>query len=252
MDYVLLIYEAEDRRQKATSEEHTQMMAEYGQFTRDLAASGRLGDSAPLEPTRTATTVQVRNGKRVVTDGPFAETREQLGGYYVIKTETAEQALELAARVPSARLGSIEVRPVMSLGLPDIPAARASSDDQRKEYILLIYENESVWKDLDEATRKARNARYGEFTRTIVASNHFVDGAPLQSVKTAESVRVPSGKRLVTDGPFAETREQLGGYYRVRADHLDQALDMAARIPAAETGSIEVRPILDLGAHLGS
>ena len=66
---------------------------------------------------------------------------------------------------------------------------------------------------------------------------------------TPKTVRIPDAARIVTDGPFAETREQLGGYYRVRADNLDQALDMAARIPAAETGSIEVRPIMDLSAY---
>ena len=247
MDYVLLIYAAEDRGLKLSQSERHAMLQEYGQFTRDVAASGRLGDCAPLEPIGTATTVRVRGGKRVVTDGPFAETREHLGGYYVVKTETEAEALDVAARIPDARGGSIEVRP--ALAMPPTGDVETSANSAKKEYLLLIYEEEGLGAKRSDAERGALYGRYGEFSKSVKASGSFIEGAPLESAKKAKTVRIPDAARLVTDGPFAETREQLGGYYRVRADNLDQALDMAARIPAAETGSIEVRPIMDLSAY---
>jgi hypothetical protein len=250
MDYVLLIYAAEDRGLKMSEEQRHAMLQEYGQFTRDVASSGRLGDCAPLESTRTATTVRIRDGKRVVVDGPFAETREHLGGYYVVKTETEADALDLAAKIPDVHGGSIEVRPVMGLP-PGYPKGTPTptSNEAKKEYILLIYDDEASWENASPADQGVRFGRYMEFSKSIHESGSFVEGAPLQPAKTAKTVRIPEASRLVIDGPFAETREQLGGYYRVRAANLDEALDMAARIPAVETGSIEVRPVMDLSAY---
>jgi hypothetical protein len=246
MDYVLLIYEAEDRLEKQSAEARRALMGEYVGFTRELAATGRMGDSAPLEPTRTATSVRVRDGKRVVTDGPFAETREQLGGYYVVSAESEEEALAWAAKIPSARVGSIEVRPASSIAAA--PPGGTEVDTKLKEYLLFIYEPESYLTSLADDARKAVFGRYVDLTKSLRTAKAYVEGSPLQSVTKAKTVRVREGKRVVTDGPFAETREQLAGYYRVRAGNLDQALDYAARIPAAESGTIEVRPVLDLGS----
>jgi hypothetical protein len=87
---------------------------------------------------------------------------------------------------------------------------------------------------------------YGELSKSLVASGHFKAGDPLQPVATATTVRVRGGKQLVTDGPFAETREQLAGYYLVEAKDLDEARGIAARIPGARYGSIEVRPVMKM------
>ena len=109
------------------------------------------------------------------------------------------------------------------------------------KYMLLIYADEQAW------TEPEREQCYGESTQlchTLQAERRYLSASPLQPVSTATSVRVRDGKRLVTDGPFAETREQLGGYYLVEAKDLDAALGIAARIPGAKTGSIEVRPIM--------
>jgi hypothetical protein len=89
---------------------------------------------------------------------------------------------------------------------------------------------------------------YMKFTEDIKASGHYIAGAPLQPVATATSVRVRSDKQLVTDGPFAETQEQLGGYYLVEARDLNEAIGIAARIPSVRIGTIEVRPIMEVGA----
>jgi hypothetical protein len=111
-------------------------------------------------------------------------------------------------------------------------------------YLLMIYRNEAELGKLDAAARKAMTAEYGAFTQSIIQSGHFKAGDGLQPTSTATTVRVRDGKTLTTDGPFAETREQLGGYYLIEAKDLDTALSIAARIPGARTGSIEVRPIM--------
>jgi hypothetical protein len=112
------------------------------------------------------------------------------------------------------------------------------------QYLLMIYQNEAELGKRDAAARKALTAEYGAFTQSIVQSGNFKAGDGLQPTTTATTVRVRDGKVLTTDGPFAETREQLAGYYLVEARDLDAALAIAARIPGAKTGSIEVRPIM--------
>ena len=112
------------------------------------------------------------------------------------------------------------------------------------EYMLLIYQNEKTRDDLAEFKNGQMFAEYRAFTEAIVKSGNFKAGAPLQPSTTATTVRSRSGKVAATDGPFAETREQLGGYYLVEAKDLDEACAIAARIPGARYGSIEVRPLL--------
>jgi hypothetical protein len=112
------------------------------------------------------------------------------------------------------------------------------------QYLLLIYDNEKVWEDMPEAERNRMFGAYMTFTNDIKASGHYIAGDALQPVRTATSVRVRNGKTQTTDGPFAETREQLGGYYLVEAKDLDEATKLAARIPSAEIGTIEVRPVM--------
>lgn len=114
------------------------------------------------------------------------------------------------------------------------------------QYMLLIYENENAWASLSEAEQGGIFAEYMRFTQDIVKSGHFKGGDPLQPTSTASTLRVRNGKPVTTDGPFAETKEQLGGYYIVEAENLDEALRLAARIPSARWGSIEVRPIMKL------
>jgi hypothetical protein len=112
------------------------------------------------------------------------------------------------------------------------------------QYLLMIYRNEAELGTMTPAGRKNMTAEYGVFTQSIIQSGHFKAGDGLQPTSTATTVRVREGKTLTTDGPFAETREQLGGYYLVEAKNLDAAIEIAARIPGAKTGSIEVRPVM--------
>ena len=111
------------------------------------------------------------------------------------------------------------------------------------QYLLMLYQNEVEYGKVDPATLQKVYEEYGAFTQSIVQSGNFKAGDRLRDTHTATTVRVRDGKTLTTDGPFAETREQLGGYYLVEAKDLDAALAIAARIPGARYGSIEVRPI---------
>jgi hypothetical protein len=124
----------------------------------------------------------------------------------------------------------------------------ANDADQPKEpnmqYLLLIYHSEAQLGAQGEAAKAAMHNEYLEFTQSIIRSGQFKAGDGLQPTSTATTVRVRDGKMLTTDGPFAETREQLGGYYLVEAKNLDEATALAARIPSAKVGSIEVRPVM--------
>jgi len=116
MKYMLLVYLDEQCLSEA---EREQCYADSAQLSRELSAQGKYLAAGPLHPTATATSVRVREGKRLVTDGPFAETREQLGGYYLIDAHDLDEAMKIAERVPAAKHGTIEIRPVMEIsGLP--------------------------------------------------------------------------------------------------------------------------------------
>ncbi|HEX2637949.1 MAG TPA: YciI family protein [Gemmatimonadales bacterium] len=109
--------------------------------------------------------------------------------------------------------------------------------------MLLIYGDEQAWSD------EERERCYGEsaaFARELDAGGRYLAAAPLHPVATATSVRVRDRKRLVTDGPFAETREQLGGYFLIEAGNLDEAIEIAARLPGARLGTVEIRPVLEV------
>ena len=112
MQYLLLIYRSDAEYGRMTADDRKKLTGEYGAFTQSIIQSGNFKAADRLRPTATATTVRVRDGKTLTTDGPFAETREQLGGYYLIEAKDLDAALAIAARIPSARIGSIEVRPI--------------------------------------------------------------------------------------------------------------------------------------------
>jgi hypothetical protein len=116
MKYLCLIYDAEKSWQTMPKEQSDAMMGEYGAFTESIKKSGHYVGGDALQPTSTATTIRVRNGKVSTTDGPFAETKEQLGGYYLINAKDLNDAIQVASRIPSAKMGSIEVRPIMVYG----------------------------------------------------------------------------------------------------------------------------------------
>jgi hypothetical protein len=116
------------------------------------------------------------------------------------------------------------------------------------KYMLLIYHDEPSWKAIAEAERQQIYLEYRKLRGELEARGQYVTGSQLQPITTATSVRVREGKELITDGPFAETHEQLGGYFLIEAKDLDEATSIAARIPSARTGTIEVRPLVEAAA----
>ena len=117
------------------------------------------------------------------------------------------------------------------------------------KYILLIYQNEESWKSLTEPELQQIYQEYGELRQQLQSTGQYVSGSQLQPTTTAASVRIRNGKDLVTDGPFAETHEQLGGYILIEAGSLEEAVAVGKRIPSARLGTIEVRPQVERAAE---
>ena len=117
------------------------------------------------------------------------------------------------------------------------------------KYMLLIYHDEQGWNSISEAERQQIYLEYRNLSEELEKSGKFLSGSELQPIATATSVRLRDGKELITDGPFAETHEQLGGYFLVEAKDLDEATSIAARIPSARTGTIEIRPLVEMAAE---
>ncbi|MGJ8663893.1 MAG: YciI family protein [Marinicella sp.] len=115
MQYLLMIYSAEDAGPQPGTDEFMQMIGDYQTFTDEVQDKGLMLGGEPLESITTATTVRVRAGQSQITDGPFAETKEALGGYYLLDCKDLDEAIHYAAKIPSAAYGSIEIRPIMNL-----------------------------------------------------------------------------------------------------------------------------------------
>jgi len=124
-------------------------------------------------------------------------------------------------------------------------AARRRPKEDRMKYLLMIYSDERAFEAMSEEERHEVYAAYDELMKDLAAKGYMLGGDELAPTSTATTVQVRGGERLVTDGPFAETKEQLGGYFLIDVDDLDAAIDIAARIPSVQSGSIEVRPIAE-------
>jgi hypothetical protein len=124
MKYMLLIYMEEDALNQA---EREKCYVESTEFAHQLQANGQYLAASPLQPVSTATSVRVREGRRLVTDGPFAETREQLGGYFLVEARNLDEAIAIAGRIPGARVGTVEIRPVIEI--PNLPESVQSKEN---------------------------------------------------------------------------------------------------------------------------
>jgi hypothetical protein len=136
--------------------------------------------------------------------------------------------------------GSLSIRGDAVRPMGEIPT---NPKERAMQYLLLIYENEKAWEDMSPEQSGAMFGEYMQFTQTVKQSGHLIAGEALQPIATATTVRTRNGKTTMTDGPFAETREQLGGFYLINAKDLDEATAIAARIPSVRHGSIEIRPV---------
>lgn len=242
MKYMLLIYSPENAW---SPDEWKQCVETSMGICEEMDAKGQFLTASPLHPVATATSVRVRNGQPLITAGPFAETTEQLGGYYLIDVENLDEAITIAGRLPPAKKGTVEIRPVVELkGLPNDSFQAAVGQEQL--FMLICYDDEKYWTDAGPEVHQAAMMEAVRMTQQLVERGQYVSSAPLHPVSTATSVRLREGRRVVTDGPFAETREVLGGYHLVRVNQLDEALQIAAQHPGARVGSVEVRQVFDV------
>jgi hypothetical protein len=245
MKYMLLIYSAEDCWTEA---ERRACMIESLGICDELAARGKYLGASPLQSVTTAASVRVRDGRALVTDGPFAETTEQLGGYYVLDLADLDEAIAVTERLPPVAKGTVEIRPLAALdGLPpERPLPTATGGGSRTPFLLLCYVEEAAWGAAGpEALAEAR-AEAAALARRLSDEGRYLSAAPLHPAATATCVRVRDGRRVITDGPFAETHEVLGGYYLILAGDRAAAVRLAAQHPGARVGTVEVRPLFDM------
>lgn len=245
MRYMMLIYGAEDCWTEA---ERRDCMIESMGLCDQLAAAGKYIDSAPLEPAVTAATLRVRDGRPFVTDGPYAETTEQLGGFYVLDLADLDEAIAVAGRLPPAKKGTVEIRPMATLdGLP--PGKPHAPGSGAVPHLLMLYQDKTKPPAVPPADKAAAVAAVLGLTRELDEAGAYVSASPLHPAETATCVRVRDGRRLITDGPFAETNEVLAGYFLIRVGSREDALRVAARLPGAACSStVEVRQLFDLSA----
>ena len=246
MKYMLLVYSPEDAW---TEEERSQCMVDSTVVCHELNEKGQFRAASPLHPVKTGASVRVRNGQQLITSGPFAETTEQLGGYFIIDVPDLDQAIATAGRLPAAKKGTVEVRPIFPLdGLPpdNFELLNSRGDSSNVPYMLLCYDDAQAWDEAGPAALRAAMEEAVQLTHRLNARRQYVSASPLHPTSTATSVRVKEGRRQVTDGPFAETREFLGGYYVILAKDLNEAISIAAQHSGVGVGTVEVRPIFEL------
>jgi hypothetical protein len=207
-------------------------LAAMGRYSAELRRRGRLRVGAPLRPEAEGARVRVRSGKPVATDGPFAESKEVLGGFWIIDVASREEALEIARACPHARLGVVEVHP--------LEFRMAGADPQKGTPFLYAFRAEPRIEDDDRA--KLREML--DFTVRMKQEGRFIDTAPLGAEPPPARVETRGGKVIVTDGPFAEAKEIVGGYAILRAADRAEAVEIAKRYPHARWGPVEVREIM--------
>ena len=245
MKYMLLIYGAEGCW---TEDERRACMIESLGICDKLAAQGKYLAASPLQSVTTAASVRVRDGRTLVTDGPFAETTEQLGGYYVLDLPDLDAAIAVATRLPPATKGTVEIRPLLALDgpPPERPLPTATGDGSFTPFLLLCYDDEAAWDAAGPKALAEARAEAAALARRLSDEGRYLSASPLHPAATATCVRVRDGRRVVTDGPFAETHEVLGGYYLILAEDRATALRIAAQHPGVRVGAVEVRPLFDL------
>src|SRR5262249_33836437 len=159
-----------------------------------------------------------------------------------------DEAIAVAARLPPATKGIVEIRPLITLdGLPpERPLPTVIDDGSRTPFLLLCYDDEAAWDTAGPKALAEAQAEAVVLARQLSDEGRYLSASPLHPAATATCVRVRDGRRLITDGPFAETHEILGGYYLVLAEDRATALRIAAQHPGVRLGAVEVRPLFDM------
>jgi hypothetical protein len=216
-------------------------------YDEELLKNGNWVDGGhPLQSVNNAKTLRWKGGKVVVTDGPFAETKEQLGGLGVLEARDMDHAVQLMSRHPSLRLGPFEIRPLDEPMTERCAAVTAAPypEVHGTKVVCLGCSNEAVWNGLSKEDQDALIEECMAYDKVLRKYGHYVDGAALQAAATAKTLRSQGGKVMVTDGPYAETKEQIGGVAILEFVNMEQAVEAWSKHPCLRMGdALELRPV---------
>jgi len=238
MQYLVLLYGDEAAATEPGTPEFDAEMAGYIAFG-ELAETAIRGGAA-LHLTERARTIRHDGGTVTVTDGPFAETAEALGGIYVLEADHLDDVIEMVRQIPatSAPGGASEIRPLVMY-----ESSIADAADQRDWWLATMHGSETAGDVPDTPEWAAGAAAHEAFAAT--AGEALKEGGAVQPASTATTVRVRDGEVIVTDGPFSETIEVVGGFYVLKGAP-DEVVELAKAIPVNPGGAVELRPIMDL------
>jgi hypothetical protein len=241
MRYLVTLHGDESLDPEPGTPEFDALMAAYDRFDKQ-AASAIVGGEA-LQPSAAAVTVRPGAGEPLVTGGPFAETAEVVGGFYVLEAETLDDGIELARQIPAASTGVVELRPVVEYF--DMGPRGTEPGEGRDRYLALIYGKETPADVPGTPEWEQGAAEHKQFVDG--AGSDVRSGAAVHPAATTTTVRVRDGEVVLTDGPFTETAEVIGGLYTFGPVTRDRAVELAARIPINPGGAISLQPIWELG-----
>ncbi len=216
-------------------QDESENLALFSSWAEETVRSGVSLQGARLRPAADATTVKIRAGELIITDGPFVETKEQVSGYDVLECASLDEAVRWASRHPHSWLGSIEVRPLPDSAPPCGPLPEPG--DGKIQYVMLVCTDPSVDR------REFENIQpVDPWVDEMDGRGVRLYGSELESPGSARTVRVRDSQAIVTDGPFAETKEQIAGFDVLECTDLDEAIEVAGKHPMARLGILEVRP----------
>ena len=208
--------------------------ASFSSWLEETVRSGVNLQGSRLRPTADATTIKIRDGELIITDGPYAETKEQVAGYDVLECASLDEAVRWASRHPHSWLGSVEVRALPD-NAPAVPLPEPG--DGKIRYMMLVCTDPAV-----DPREFDRIEPVDPWVTEMDGRGVRQYGSELEPPGSARTVRVRDSRAIVTDGPFAETKEQIAGSDVLECADLDEAIEVASRHPMARLGMLEVRP----------
>jgi hypothetical protein len=246
MKYVFLLAGDENEWRAQSLEESGRILAAHQALEHELDARGQFVDGDPLEPRATAVTVRPRCDGWVLTDGPFAESKEQLAGYYLIEAESMDEALRWARKLPKPHgSDAYEVRPVRTGA-----QWRGPLRGKQCYMLLLVASAERLARQTRDEVFASIDRHY-ELSLELAAQGRFAASRSLDPPSRARTLRERDGDTVVTDGPFAETKEAVAGYFIVACDARDDAVEIAKRL-CSGLDAVEVRPVWNLHEKRGA
>jgi hypothetical protein len=216
------------------------IQAELPGWVQEMDSRGVRLLGRPLGDPSTAATVRVRNGETLISDGPFVETKEWVAGFDLMECADLDDAIEVAAKHPMSWFHSIEVRPLDGDRLGDPPLV---GDERQMKFMFMVIGNDKAY---TEAERAVFEAGIPPLVAEHKRRNSWLLGHSLQGPETATTVRVRDGETLLSDGPFAETKEFIAGFDVLACDTREEALEIAAVHPVSAIRMIEVRPFWEI------